>query len=306
MRNPPGPRDDWARWDAASTQPIAPPPNPYVAPPPIRRPQTARPQVPWPGGPARPPSPPHNWWRIARIAFLLALVAILVVSVLVVHRISDFGRAISTQGPFSTQTGFLSGSDRVNLLVLGYGGGDHDGAYLTDSLMVLSIVPRDGATTMISVPRDLWVQVPVNSGNYQKINTAYQDGFYNGYEGLPKGQVAGGNEAANKVSDVLGMQCAPLAHHRLLRFPRFSRFARRRRCECTDRIHRAISRQRRPKHQSRAGRSIKFKTGEQHMDGERPSSTPAPAMSLLPPARAPTSPGPLASNSDPFPPRACA
>jgi LCP family protein required for cell wall assembly len=126
-------------------------------------------------------------------------------SVLAVHRIADFGSAISTQGPFSTQTGFLGGSDRVNLLVLGYGGGDHPGAYLTDSLMVLSIVPSSGATTMISVPRDLWVQVPPNSGQYEKINAAYQDGFENGYKGMPKGQVAGGAEAADKVGDVLGM-----------------------------------------------------------------------------------------------------
>jgi len=140
-----------------------------------------------------------------RAVVLLALVVILIVSVLVVHRIADFGWAISTHGPFSTQTGYLSGSDRVNVLVLGYGGGDHDGAYLTDSLMVLSVVPSDCATTMISVPRDLWVQVPANSGNYQKINTAYQDGFYNGYKGLPKGQAAGGAEAADKVSEVLGM-----------------------------------------------------------------------------------------------------
>lgn len=268
MRNPPGPRDDWARWDAASTQPIAPPPNPYVAPPPIRRPQTARPQVPWPGGPARPPSPPHNWWRIARIAFLLALVAILVVSVLVVHRISDFGRAISTQGPFSTQTGFLSGSDRVNLLVLGYGGGDHDGAYLTDSLMVLSIVPRDGATTMISVPRDLWVQVPVNSGNYQKINTAYQDGFYNGYKGLPKGQVAGGNEAADKVSDVLGMS---VPHWLTIDFSGFR--------ELVDslggvdvNVPTAFTAQYPANDDPSINpnwKIVKFKTGEQHMNGEQ-------------------------------------
>ncbi|MFI5272669.1 MAG: LCP family protein, partial [Ktedonobacterales bacterium] len=99
--------------------------------------------------------------------------------------------------------GFLAG--RTNLVVLGYGGAGHDGAYLTDSLLVISLNPADSATTLVSVPRDLWVQVPPNSGQYGKINTAYQDGLLRGYGGLPAGRDAGGMEAAQKVSDVLGM-----------------------------------------------------------------------------------------------------
>lgn len=209
MAYQPGPRDEWAGWDA-STRPMAPPPNPqpnpYGAQVRPGRPQPA-PAIPgiWPNGSRRPPGSPRPWRRIALIALSAILVVLVILTGLALHRVSDFGQAISTQGPFSTQTGFMSGSDRVNLLVLGYGGGNHDGAYLTDSLMVLSVVPGNSATTMISVPRDLWVQVPPNSGSYAKINAAYQDGFYNGYGGIPKGQVAGGAEAARKVSDVLGM-----------------------------------------------------------------------------------------------------
>jgi LCP family protein required for cell wall assembly len=133
------------------------------------------------------------------------LAALLVISGVIVHRLSDFGSAISTQAPFSTQTGYMSGLGRVNLLVLGYGGGNHDGANLTDSMMVISLVPQNGATTMISVPRDLWVQVPPSSGQYAKLNTAYQDGLANGYNGTPPGREAGGAEAASKVSEVLGI-----------------------------------------------------------------------------------------------------
>jgi LCP family protein required for cell wall assembly len=124
---------------------------------------------------------------------------------LAVHRISDFGQAISKQAPFSTQTNFMSGSGRINLLVLGYGGTGHDGAYLTDSIIVMSLLPSDHATTVISVPRDLWVQIPPNSGQYAKINTAYQGGFDNGYNGMPAGRDAGGQEAADKVSSVVGL-----------------------------------------------------------------------------------------------------
>jgi polyisoprenyl-teichoic acid--peptidoglycan teichoic acid transferase len=143
-----------------------------------------------------------KWTR--RVA-LGALVLVLLVAALGLHRLADIGGAISTQGAFTTQTGYMTGSKRVNLVVLGYGGVGHNGAYLTDSMMVISVVPDSGSTTEISVPRDLWVQVPPNSGTYAKINAAYQDGFYNGYGGMAAGRVAGGAEAAEKVSEVLGM-----------------------------------------------------------------------------------------------------
>jgi LCP family protein required for cell wall assembly len=120
-----------------------------------------------------------------------------------------FGSAISPQSPLSTQTGWMSGLGRVNLVVLGYGGAGHDGAYLSDSLMVMSLVPTDRATTLISVPRDLWVQVPPNSGQYAKINAAFQDGVENGYNPgfgqVAPGRLAGGLEAAEKVTDVTGL-----------------------------------------------------------------------------------------------------
>src|SRR5262249_44294821 len=98
-----------------------------------------------------------------------------------------------------------TGSVRVNVLVLGYGGGTHEGAYLTDSLMVMSLVPNADATTLLSVPRDLWVQVPPGSGQYAKINSAFADGLVHGYDGERAGRIAAGDEAAHKVSEALGM-----------------------------------------------------------------------------------------------------
>ena len=40
-------------------------------------------------------------------------------------------------------SGRLNGSERVNVLMVGYGGPDHDGAYLADSIQILSIDPDD-------------------------------------------------------------------------------------------------------------------------------------------------------------------
>jgi len=65
---------------------------------------------------------------------------------------------------------------RVNVLVAGYSVDDagHSGAQLTDSIMVLSIDPTTKKAYVLSVPRDLWVNIP--GFGYSKINAAYADG----------------------------------------------------------------------------------------------------------------------------------
>ncbi|MCX6823141.1 MAG: LCP family protein [candidate division SR1 bacterium] len=45
----------------------------------------------------------------------------------------------------------------INVMVVGYGGEGHAGSFLADSIMVASFNPKLGATTMISIPRDLYV-----------------------------------------------------------------------------------------------------------------------------------------------------
>lgn len=227
MSYTPGPRDDWASWDAPTTPmggedratrraAIPPLPRPArqqaptaprdVAPPPLPAWITQRPPVVRPAPARTPPARrPPRWLRTIGLVLLALSVLMLLAGGIALRRFNDFGTAISTKGPFTTQTGFMSGSDHVNILVMGYGGAGHDGANLTDSMMVMSLVPSTGATTLISVPRDLWVQVPPDSGTYAKLNTAYNDGLNNGFDGEPAGKVAGGNEAARKVSDILGI-----------------------------------------------------------------------------------------------------
>ena len=63
-----------------------------------------------------------------------------------------------------------------NFLVLGYGGGVHDGTYLTDTMMVAHIDTKVKKVTLISIPRDLWVKLPTKSGAdfHTKINSVYQ------------------------------------------------------------------------------------------------------------------------------------
>lgn len=63
-----------------------------------------------------------------------------------------------------------------NFLLLGYGGGVHEGTYLTDTVIIAHIDTKTNQVTLFSIPRDLWVKLPTKSGSdfHTKINSVYQ------------------------------------------------------------------------------------------------------------------------------------
>ena len=77
----------------------------------------------------------------------------------------------------------LRGEDtgHVNILLAGNSADDpgHNGANLTDSIMIMSIDTKHNTAFLLSVPRDLWVNVP--GSGYSKINAAYVDGEANDF-----------------------------------------------------------------------------------------------------------------------------
>ncbi len=85
----------------------------------------------------------------------------------------------------------LDGEDtgRVNILLAGNSADDpgHNGANLTDSIMVVSIDVKDNSAFMLSVPRDLWVDIP--GYHHAKINEAYVAGEDDNFSapGYPNG-----------------------------------------------------------------------------------------------------------------------
>jgi len=76
----------------------------------------------------------------------------------------------------------LKGEDegRVNILLAGTSEGDpgHQGADLTDSIMLVSLDTENFTAFTVSIPRDLWVEYgyACSSGYAGKINVAYQCG----------------------------------------------------------------------------------------------------------------------------------
>ncbi len=81
-----------------------------------------------------------------------------------------------TQGGAPASGGIIphkwAGTDRVTVLILGIDRrqGETDTAYRTDTMMLVSVDPVAKTAVMLSIPRDLWVEVPGYDTN--TINTA--------------------------------------------------------------------------------------------------------------------------------------
>lgn len=88
------------------------------------------------------------------------------------------GGVLPTPTPAADFAGW-EGSDRVNILVMGIDRRPGE-AFVsrTDSLMVISISPRTKAASVLSIPRDLYVQIP--GYGQDRINTALVYGALNG------------------------------------------------------------------------------------------------------------------------------
>jgi anionic cell wall polymer biosynthesis LytR-Cps2A-Psr (LCP) family protein len=103
----------------------------------------------------------------------------------------------------------------TNVLLLGYGGEGHPGGYLTDVIMVANINPEDKKITLISIPRDTLVPLPIRSDLTQelKVNNAYAVGFddslYPLKEPKYKGEAGAGAMAKYAAEYVVGM---PIHH----------------------------------------------------------------------------------------------
>lgn len=79
--------------------------------------------------------------------------------------------------------------DRINILLLGIGGPGHEGPYLSDTNIILSIRPSANQVAMVSVPRDLAAKI--NGHGLKKINNANAFGEAENY--------GNGGEYARKI-----------------------------------------------------------------------------------------------------------
>ena len=102
---------------------------------------------------------------------------------------------------------------RINIAFYGYGGSDHAGGYLADSIMVVSILPHSGGQPQVaevSIPRDWYVPIDLGNGHryFGRINESYSDGIGNNYPNradVYKGDLGGGTLANATLQKLLGI-----------------------------------------------------------------------------------------------------
>lgn len=78
------------------------------------------------------------------------------------QRLAFGGGSTEAEDPFATPDG------RINILLLGVGGGNHDGAQLTDTIILASLDRQNKRIGLLSIPRDM--AYPLGNGRFQKIN----------------------------------------------------------------------------------------------------------------------------------------
>lgn len=174
-------------------------------------------------------SPPHfglarhsiKWKGLRRVAsrgLAVALVLLITMggllfsqSYLKLHKVFKGGTGTAAALRENVNPDLLKGEGqgRVNILLLGRGGGNHDGPDLTDTMMLASVDPINHTSTLLSIPRDLWVNVP-NQG-VMKINAAWETGEFK-YIGKiapgstdPKAISAGFSMVDQTVESVMGI-----------------------------------------------------------------------------------------------------
>jgi polyisoprenyl-teichoic acid--peptidoglycan teichoic acid transferase len=135
-----------------------------------------------------------RWITPKRVILTLLSAVLIVVGTFGVRLALALSKAFHTD-PFSAVIAAIQGGhgssvdvahqhlQRINIMLYGYGGGGHDGAFLTDSLMLVSIMPSFNGPPEIaevSIPRDWYAPIQLGGGHTTtaRINEAYADGMY--------------------------------------------------------------------------------------------------------------------------------
>lgn len=140
-------------------------------------------------------------WRFVLVIFTLLLIPLLIILALDVRNFASASETLfgtsNVLSMFPTSKLDATSDGTVHILIAGYSADDpgHSGATLTDSIMVLRTNPKTGKGYMLSIPRDLYVEIPGHGS--AKINETYQNGEQDVFS--EPGYPAGGMGLLTKV-----------------------------------------------------------------------------------------------------------
>jgi LCP family protein required for cell wall assembly len=130
------------------------------------------------------------------ISLIVSLAIIIFLSIGIVKTIKniDFSAFLSLAGSELKVDGY----GHTNFLILGIGGGAHEGADLTDTIIIASLDAENKTVTMLSVPRDLYVKDSILFDS--RINEVY----FRAKEYL-KSSTKGAEYMKDKVEELAGI-----------------------------------------------------------------------------------------------------
>lgn len=126
-----------------------------------------------------------GWKRAFLLLFIIILTPFIVIGTMDARNAADASKKMfgtsNIAGAFMPAILDSSGG-RTNIMLVGYSADDpgHAGALLTDSIMIVSLDKDKKTGYMLSVPRDLYVDIP-DYGS-AKINEAFQAGERQGFK----------------------------------------------------------------------------------------------------------------------------
>ncbi|MGZ3434501.1 MAG: LCP family protein, partial [Isosphaeraceae bacterium] len=116
------------------------------------------------------PRPSIAWSRVLRVVGLVVVILVLASVVRVgiaIHSVTPrtgagdlLDLAFTPKPEAGSLAQKIQSNERINVLLMAYGGAGDDNPNFTDTVIVVSIRPGSRQATVISLPRNLWVRIP--------------------------------------------------------------------------------------------------------------------------------------------------
>ncbi len=174
----------------------------------------------------------RNFWSRRSLRFKIAaiiLVILLASGAAFGIRLYNFLNSVFSKGVGNSSSAALNekvkpehlnteGDGRLNILLMGRGGNENEAPDLTDTMMIASIDLENQNTSLLSIPRDTWVNV---SGSSMKINAVYSIVKENNISKGKKADEASDEAVRQTISAVRNVAGVPIHKYLLTDYAAF-------------------------------------------------------------------------------------